>query len=159
MKRSRSVVPIVLTLGLASLTAGAIEVVDKKENHAFEFPAGWEDQHSKFGLFVTADGMGSLSESKMSITPTSLEDAATRQADMFGNANTTFKRIGEPIALTGKTWTARVTTFRGNVNTILHMVAKDSRKYRVFFLTVRNEAYAKDQEKYWKILRSWRSPA
>jgi hypothetical protein len=159
MNRSRSVVSMVLMCGLASFTAGAVEVVDPKENHAFEVPAGWEDQHAKFGLFVTAEGVGSLSESKLSFVPTSLEEAATKQADIFGNANTTFKRIEEPVALSGKGWAARVTPFRGNVNTILLMVAKDSRKYRVFFLTVRNQAYAQDKEKYWKILRTWRSPA
>ena len=45
MKRSWSVVSMVLMLGLTSFTAGAVEVVDRKENHAFELPAGWEDQH------------------------------------------------------------------------------------------------------------------
>jgi hypothetical protein len=159
MNRSRSVVSMALMLGLASFTAGAVEVIDPKENYAFDVPAGWEDKHAKFGLFVTAEGVGSLSESKLSFVPTSLEQAAAQQASIFGNANATFKRIEEPVALTGKGWAARVTPFRGNVNTILLMVAKDSRKYRVFFLTVRNQAYAQDKEKYWKILRTWRSPA
>ena len=146
-------------VGAVSSAVSAAEIVDSKENHAFTVPAGWEDQHGKFGLWVHAEDVGSLSESKISSAPQSLEAGAERQAALFANANTTFKRIGAPVSLSGKNWNARVTPFQGTVNTILLMVAKDSRKYRVFFLTVRNGEYASNPEKYWDILRSWRSPA
>jgi hypothetical protein len=52
-----------------------------------------------------------------------------------------------------------VVTFQGTVNTILEIVAHDGRAYRSFSLTVRNKGYASNKEKYWNILRSWRSPA
>jgi hypothetical protein len=158
MKRPM-MIATVCALGLACAMTHAAEIVDTQENHAFDVPTGWDDQHAKFGLFVLAEGSGSLSESKLPFAAESLDQASEKTAAMFARANTTFKRIGTPVALTGKTWTGRVTAFAGTVNTILLMVAKDSRKYRVFHLTVRNEQYAKNQEQYWKILRTWRSPA
>ena len=144
---------------LAAGALGAAEIVDTKENFALTVPVGWEDQKSKFGLWVHAEGVGSLIAGKLSFTPTSVEQGSERHAQIFGRANTTFRRIGAATPLKGKNWTAQVVTFEGTVNTILEMVAHDGRAYRNFALTVRNEEFARNKEKYWNILRSWRSPA
>lgn len=152
----------VAALAAVCLGAGAVsaaEVVYAKDNIAFTVPDGWEDQKGQFGLYVTADGIGSLIGSKMPFTPTSVEQGSERHAQMFARANTTFRQIGAPTPLKGKNWTARVVTFQGTVNTILEMVGHDGRAYRNFALTVNNEEYARNKEKYWNILRSWRSPA
>jgi hypothetical protein len=149
----------VAAISLAPAMTIAAEIVDKKENFAFTVPVGWEKQDSQFGLWVSADGIGSLIAGKLSFAPESVEQGAERNAYLFGRANTTFRRIGPATPLKGKNWTAHVVTFQGTVNTILEMVAHDGRAYRSFALTVRNEEYARNKEKYWDILRSWKSPA
>ena len=143
----------------APAVAAAKVVVDAKENHAFEVPEDWEDQHDQFGLWVRAEAGGSLGESKYRLQANNVEDASEKLDRVFANANTTFKKIGTSELVSGKNWTGRITTFRGTVNTILQMVAKDDKKYRTFHLTVPNAAFAADKEKYLEILRSWRSPA
>lgn len=162
MNRSTALLTIAalcLASTVASGIATAAEVIDRKENFSFTVPEGWEDQKGQFGLYVTADGIGSLVGGKLPFTPTSVEQAAERNAQLFARANTTFRRIGTATPLKGKNWAAQVVTFEGNVNTILEMVAHDGRAYRTFALTVRNEEYARNKEKYWNILRSWKSPA
>ena len=149
----------VVAVCVASGALSAGEVIDSKENFVFTVPTGWEDQKGKFGLYVSSEGVGSLIGRKLSFTPQSLEQAAERNAQLFERANTSFRRVGSTTPLKGKEWTAHVVTFRGTVNTILEMVAYDGRAYRTFALTVRNEEFARDKEKYWSILRSWRSPA
>lgn len=146
-------------IALAPAMSTAAEVVDRQENFVFTVPAGWEKQESQFGLWVSAEGIGSLIASKLSFAPESVEQGAERNAYLFGRANTTFRRIGPTTPLKGKNWTAHVVTFQGTVNTILKMVAYDGRAYRSFALTVRNEEYARNKEKYWNVLRSWKSPA
>jgi hypothetical protein len=149
----------VAALCLAAGLARAGEIIDSKDNFAFTVPAGWEDQKGKFGLYVYAEGIGSLIGRKLSFSAESVEQGAERNAQLFERANTSFRRVGPTTSLKGKNWTAQVVTFQGTVNTILEMVAYDGRAYRTFALTVRNEEFARHKEKYWSILRSWRSPA
>jgi hypothetical protein len=155
--RMRFAIAFVL-LGNVFASAWSAEVVDAKENHAFIVPDGWEDQKGRFGLYVYAESGGNLSESKLPFQAQSVDEASARLVKTFANANTTFRQIGQSVAVSGKTWNGRIATFEGTVNTILQMVANDGRKYRVFYLTVPNEKFRASKDQYLDVLRTWRSP-